>query len=145
MANNVTEIGPVNYPDLNLTMFWVIRKQDKKAESLATKSDLKEYIDYYFVQEDTNWYKPANQGRYTSKRVEARPCTKEDFGVDDRNMGEYIYNSWEGFLFVCPDIKKPDDLQVFADPSAMISKSVVFNVDQCNPEKAKKRGITCKP
>lgn len=144
MLNNVTEVGPVNYPDLNMTLFWVLRKQDLKAEAMVKKTDLNEYIDYYFIQENADWYKPVNDGRFTSTRVEARLCTKEDFGTDDRNMGEKIFNDWAGFLLLCPDLKKPDDLQVFGDPSSMVSKAVVFNIDQCNPEKAKKRGITCK-
>ena len=104
MLEDLVNSGGVDYMDLNMTIFWVLRKQDLKATAMAKKDDLLEYIDPYFVQESANWYKPANDGRFKSKRVEARPCKVEDFGEDDRGLSKKIFADWAGFLLYCPDI-----------------------------------------
>ena len=96
---------------------------------MVKQDDLDEYMDYYFVQEDANWYKPATDGRFNSKRLEARECIESDFGKDDRNLGKAIFESWAGFLLLCPDIKQRGDLIIEGDPSSMISRAVVFNVE----------------
>ena len=48
-------------------------------------------------------------------------------------------------MLLCPDISKRGQLKVRGDPSSMISQSVVFQIDQCNPEKAALKGKKCKP
>ena len=73
MANDIDFEGAgVDYLDLNMTIFWVLEKQEDNAEPLATKTDLHEYIDYYFIQEEADWNKPANEGRFENRRIEAR-------------------------------------------------------------------------
>lgn len=49
MLKDVDNGNGVNYSDLNMTIFWVLRKQDLKATAMVEKKDLHEYIDYYFM------------------------------------------------------------------------------------------------
>lgn len=82
MLKDVDQGNGVDYLDLNMTIFWVMRKQDVYAEAMVKKKDLHEYMDYYFLQQDADWYKPATDGRFVSKRIEARECQESDFGTD---------------------------------------------------------------
>lgn len=69
---DLQEEGDVDYTSLGMTPHWVLRKQDNSALPMVDQKDLNTYIDFYFLQQTANWYKPVNQGRFTYERVEAR-------------------------------------------------------------------------
>ena len=49
LLNDIKKVGAVDYLDTNMTVYWVLRKQDKTAQPPALKKDLHEYIDVYFM------------------------------------------------------------------------------------------------
>lgn len=52
----------VDYFHSNATIFHVLIKHD--GTNLNDKEDLQKYINPYFEVVNTNWYKPANSGRF---------------------------------------------------------------------------------
>lgn len=72
---NLNEEGDVDYKQLGMTPFWVMRKQDRKAKPMLEQEDLNTYIDYYLMQVTTDWYMPDNGSRFQFERFEARPCS----------------------------------------------------------------------
>ena len=49
MLEDIDMGNGVDYLDLNMTIFWVLRKQDVNAPAMDKMTDLEEYIDYYFM------------------------------------------------------------------------------------------------
>ena len=81
-----------------------------------------------------------------------RKCTLADFcftETDDECKDEKrikFWTDWQGFSTVCVDKDaegfKP--LKVLGDPSSMISRKIIFNVQQCNPDNRMKGNKPCK-
>ena len=68
---------------------------------MAQMNNLDQYIDYFFMENEANWHKSEDDGRFTYTRVEARPCRESDFGNDPEQ--KKAFHLWDGFLTVCPN------------------------------------------
>ena len=86
-------------------MISIIRKQaNNNLEELHGNGELKGYLDYYFTEETTNWYEPDEPNkRYRKRRIEAHRCQPEDFVMSEDEQSKALFDSWAGFLALCPD------------------------------------------
>ena len=62
------------YKSLDITVFYVLKKQLERGMVWLDRPDLDKYIDIYFEQQFLNWYLPVDGGRYTSKRIKPKQC-----------------------------------------------------------------------
>ena len=79
---------------------------------MKSSGELREYLDYYFTEETTNWYEPdLPNKRYRKRRIEAHRykhrctyrCKPEDFVMSEDEQSKALFESWNGFLALCPD------------------------------------------
>ena len=59
---------------------------------------------------------------FTQERYPARACRQEDFGTSEK--AKELFESWNGFILACPDLKEGENLYFQGDPAAMYSKSL---------------------
>ena len=66
-------------------------------------------------------------------RYPVRRCHQNDFGSSTK--AKELFESWNGFILVCPDLKKEDRLKFEGDLAAMVSKSIGVKFEMCTGEK----------
>ena len=96
---------------------------------MRKQADLDKYIKPYFEYQVVDWYKPADDGRYINKRIEAKPCNASDFGPDKTSHKYFKDWDYDEFLLLCPDSSQK--ISLLGEPAAMRSKFMNFRVDIC--------------
>lgn len=125
---NLEELGQVPFRKMNINPFFVLRKQLLNDAPLFLNETLSRYLDIKFSQVDTDWHKPNDDGRFTYKEFKAKQCTVEDFTNGDETNDEAmrLYNSWEGFSLVCPDISEEQDFMLQNGPGDMVNRNMLL-------------------
>ena len=82
--------------------------------------ELARYLEFVYLQTDTNWNLSVEQGRYKSIVKKAVECSLENFNMnskdlDDKSLSEVqlrksLYKAWDGILIMCPENVADDSL-----------------------------------
>ena len=75
--------GTTYMNETNLLVFHRLSKQLEGKDIFLNRKDLKRHIDIYYNQVVNNYNDPDTSKWYTYTRVEAKQCTKEDFGSSE--------------------------------------------------------------
>jgi hypothetical protein len=137
---DLEDFGKVDLKKTNYYSYNVFKKQTNKGGALPIDKDFYKNLDVYYIERTIDWYKPAGK-RVTKRRFEAKPCELEDFG--DPKYGKKIYDTWDGFSIMCPDVPKGQEIHLQGDPSTMVGTSFDFIIDRCNPKNPKLKGESC--
>ena len=69
------KLPPIKFDETDMVIFHTLKKQSMPDDELDIESeDFRQYIDMWYSQSEDDWYKPADKGRYTRKRVESKRC-----------------------------------------------------------------------
>jgi hypothetical protein len=70
---DVEKAKNLNFNETDLAIYHILVKESEKNGPVFVDEKTSRYIDMFFYQKNTNWYKPI-ETRYQTKRIPARAC-----------------------------------------------------------------------
>ena len=113
-------------------VFHVIKKSEYPADLIAPKDGLDRYINFYYVQtiEDwTKWFQDPSASPYTDIYYRAIECEQSHFG--DSEDAKKLFQSWQGFLLICPDIYNQTHFHLSGKLGDNKTTHLSFRVERC--------------
>lgn len=89
------------------------------------------HVNVTAIQQDLDWYKFGTDGFKTEKTFSMHRCEQADFGDDE--LDKKFFESWTGFMILCPDMKNDLDQELLLEgfKGSMKTSSVTFRVQKC--------------
>ena len=97
---DLDKIAPVNYKDTDVNTIHVIRKNGL---GKFDHDGMKRYISTKYYQTNEDWYATNEADVQTFAEFPFHRCDVDDFGSDKFPENKEFFNSWAGFLVLCPD------------------------------------------